>query len=106
MPQLITLDQAEISNLSWIEAVWKQPIQRIFWLYGVPEHGARGGHCHQTCQMVLHCVTGSVDVYVQTTEQDYLYTLSSENDYLFLAPTDWRLMQHFSADAVLVVFAD
>jgi hypothetical protein len=49
---------------------------------------------------------GSVEVYVQTAEQDCLYKLSSSNEYLFLEALDWRLMQQFSAHAVLVAFAD
>jgi hypothetical protein len=32
--------------------------------------------------------------------------LNSGNEYLFLEALDWRLMQRFSTDAVLVVFAD
>ncbi len=56
--------------------------------------------------MVLQCVVGSVEVYVQTARRDYLYRLNSSKEYLFLEALDWRLMQQFSADAVLVVFAD
>jgi hypothetical protein len=106
MPQLITRDQNQIADLSWIEAIWQRPVQRIFWMYGVPHDDSRGGHHHQTCRMVLQCVAGSVEVYVQTPEQDCLYRLNSSNEYLFLEAMDWRLMQQFSPDAVLVVFAD
>jgi hypothetical protein len=56
--------------------------------------------------MVLQCVVGSVEVYVQTPEGDCLYRLNSGNEYLFLEALDWRLMQKFSTDVVLVVFAD
>jgi len=50
-------------------------------------------------------VSGTVTVYVQTPTADQQFTLNSANQYLFLDPHDWRLMQVFSADAVLVVFA-
>lgn len=106
MPQLITREHGESADLSWIEAIWQRPVQRIFWMYGVPRYGSRGGHHHQTCQMVLQCVVGSVEVYVQTAERDYVYRLNSSNQYLLLEALDWRLMHQFSADAVLVVFAD
>ena len=106
MPQLITREHDQSADLSWIETIWQQPVERIFWLYGVPHYGSRGGHHHRTCRMVIQCVVGSVEVYVQTAEQDHLYKLDSSNQYLFLEPLDWRLMQQFSADAVLVVFAD
>jgi hypothetical protein len=106
MPQLITRDHNEITDLSWIETIWQQPVQRLFWLYNVPHHYLRGSHRHQKCRMVLHCVVGSVDVYVQTPERDCRYTLSSSNEYLFLEAKDWRLMHQFSVNAMLVVFAD
>lgn len=106
MPQLLTRGDDKVTDLSWIETLWDRPVCRIFWIYGVPSHTARGGHHHQTCRMILQCVVGSVEVRVQTPEQDYVYRLDSSNQYLFLEALDWRLMQQFSADAVLVVFAD
>lgn len=106
MPQLMTREHSESADLSWIETIWQQPVQRIFWIYGVPHHSSRGGHHHQTCRMVLQCVVGSVEVCVQTAERDCLYRLNSSSQYLFLEALDWRLMQQFSVDAVLVVFAD
>ena len=106
MPQLMTREHSESADLSWIKTIWQRPVRRIFWMYGVPDHGSRGGHHHQTCRMVLQCVVGSVEVYVQTAERECLYRLDSSNQYLFLEALDWRLMQQFSVDAVLVVFAD
>ena len=106
MPQLITRDHNEITDLSWIETIWQQPVQRLFWMYDVPPPSSRGGHHHQTCRMVLHCLVGAVDVYVQTPEGDCTYTLNSRNQYLFLEAKDWRLMRQFSVDAVLIVLAD
>jgi hypothetical protein len=106
MPQLITREHNQSADVSWIEAIWQRPIQRIFWMYGVPQQRSRGGHHHQTCRMVLQCVVGSVEVYVQTADRDYTYTLNSSNGYLFLEALDWRLMQQFSSNAMLVVFAD
>ena len=55
--------------------------------------------------MVLHCIAGSVDVYVQTPTTDQHFTLASADDYLFLDAQDWRLMHRFSPDALLMVFA-
>lgn len=108
MAKLITRDQNnnEMGGSRWVEAIWQRPIQRIFWMYGVPHHALRGGHYHQSCQMVLHCVVGSVEVYVQTSEGDQHFILNSDRQYLFLDAQDWRLMHQFSTDAILVVLAD
>lgn len=106
MPQLITRDQIDNADLTWIETIWQQPIQRVFWIYNVPLNSARGGHRHQSCRMILQCVVGSVGVYVQTQNEEYRFTLNSATNYLLLEARDWRLMHQFSANAVLVVYAE
>jgi hypothetical protein len=55
--------------------------------------------------MVLHCLLGSVEVYVQTPTTDQYFRLDSAAQYLFLDPHDWRLMHRFSPEARLMVFA-
>ncbi len=105
MPQLIYRPEGEPAESAWIEAIWQQPVQRVFWIYGVPDEHERGGHRHKSCQMALHCVTGSVEVYVQTPEGDQNFALTMPDHYLFLDAHDWRLMHTFSPDAVLMVFA-
>ncbi|GAB2567430.1 sugar 3,4-ketoisomerase [Spirosoma areae] len=105
MARLLTPGTRELAESDWIQAIWQQPVERIFWIYGVPPTDSRGGHRHHSCQMVLHCLRGSVDVYVQTPAIDQQFTLESASQYLFLDAHDWRLMQRFSPDAVLMVFA-
>ncbi len=105
MARLIPHRASEMAESAWIETVWQQPIQRLFWIYGVRGTDSRGGHRHHSCSMVLHCVAGSVDVYVQTPTTDQHFTLNSADDYLFLDAQDWRLMHRFSPDALLMVFA-
>jgi hypothetical protein len=108
MPQLITRNETQdkIIELDWIGTLWQRPVQRLFWIYDVPDAVQRGAHHHETCRMILQCVVGSVEVYVQTPDEDYHFTLNAKSQYLFLDPQDWRVMHQFSADAVLVVFAD
>lgn len=106
MAQLVIRTEDTRGDLTWISQQWQQPIQRMFWLHGVPTLSLRGGHRHQAdCQMVLQCIVGSVSVHVQTPTQDCTYCLQAATEYLFLTGEDWRLMSNFSADAVLVVLA-
>lgn len=105
MAHLLTLNTHEMAESEWIKAIWQQPVQRIFWIYAVPPTGSRGGHRHHSCRMVLHCLRGSVDVYVQTPATDQEFTLNGASQYLFLDAHDWRLMHRFSPDALLMVFA-
>ena len=105
MARLLILSVHETAEPTWIESIWQQPVQRIFWVYGVPPTESRGGHHHHSCRMVLHCVKGSVDVYVQTPTTEQCFTLDSSDQFLFLDAQDWRLMHRFSPDAMLIVFA-
>jgi hypothetical protein len=103
----LIIDRQKKADLTWISAEWQQPIERIFWIKHVCCGSTRGGHHHQKdCKMVLHCPVGSVKIYVQTLEADHDYTLNSENQYLFLDGQDWRLMHHFSEDAILSVLVN
>lgn len=106
MAHLVNGTAGDAANLAWIEAIWQRSIQRAFWIYDVPVGQTRGGHCHNTCQMVLQCVVGSVSVYVQTPDGNEYFVLDSMHKYLFLAARDWRLMYEFSPDALLMVISD
>jgi hypothetical protein len=94
MPLLVTRSDSEnkVAELDWIRAIWQEPVQRLFWLYNVPDTAVRGGHHHETCRMILQCVAGSVEVYIQTPKEDHHFTLNAKNQYLFLDPEDWRVM--------------
>ncbi len=106
MAQLITKKGAENRDLEWLRDYWGRGVERIFFIYGVPEGVARGRHHHARCQMGLICVSGSVSVYVQSPHRDYHFTLDTPEKVLLLDPEDWRMMYNFSDDAVLMVMAD
>ena len=106
MAHLVTGAVSDTANLSWIEAIWQHPILRAFWIYDVPPGQTRGGHRHNSSQMVLQCVVGSVSIYVQTPDGDEHFVLDSMHNYLFLAARDWRLMYEFSPDALLMIITD
>ena len=106
MARLVTNNNGDSNDLTWIESIWQRPISRAFWIYDVPSGQTRGKHRHEDCHMVLQCVVGTVSVYVQTPKEDEHFLLDSINKYLFLAPHDWRLMYDFSSDALLMVITD
>ncbi|WP_020597380.1 sugar 3,4-ketoisomerase [Spirosoma panaciterrae] len=95
-----------IENLDWLRSHWGSDIKRIFFIYDTPATTVRGFHRHKTCRMVLTCLTGSVQIYIQNSEMDQHFRLDSPTQTLLVEPTDWRVMHNFSADAMLLVFAD
>jgi len=43
MAQLVSrITDDEGNEADWIETIWQQPIQRVFWIYAVPNDYARG----------------------------------------------------------------
>ena len=106
MAQLILRPHSETDDLHWLQTHWGRGVERIFFIYDVPEGIARGRHHHIQCQMGLVCLSGSVDVYVQTPSSDQYYQLTSPNQLLLLDPTDWRMMYNFSENALLMAMAD
>lgn len=106
MAQLILRPDSDAHDLHWIHSYWGKGVERVFFIYGVPEGVARGQHHHVQCQMGLVCVSGSVDIYIQTPSEDQHFQLDTPNQFLLLEPTDWRMMYNFSANAVLMVMAD
>lgn len=106
MAQLILRPSSETDDLHWIQNYWGRGIERIFFIYDVPEGVARGRHHHAHCQMGLVCLGGTVDIYVQTPLIDQHFHLASPHQFLLLEPTDWRMMYNFSENAVLMAMAD
>lgn len=96
----------DITELQWISDFWESKVKRIFFLYNVPENRARGFHRHEYCRMAMVCLTGSVEIYVQSPNTDLSYQLNSPNQILLLEPTDWRVMHNFSKEAKLMILAD
>ena len=65
--QLITLPLATDARGSLCFAENTQlpfSIERVFWIYGVPEGKTRGGHAHTTCAEIVFPVCGSFDMWV------------------------------------------
>ncbi|MFN8344431.1 MAG: FdtA/QdtA family cupin domain-containing protein [Spirosomataceae bacterium] len=104
MAQLII--KKNTTELHWISDFWESEIKRVFFLHHVPGNKARGFHRHKYCRMAMICLAGTVDVYVQSPENDSFFQLNSPIQILFLEPTDWRVMHNFSEDAVLMILAD
>lgn len=81
-------------------------IRRMFMLYGVPQGVARGNHRHHATWMLMSCVKGTCRVRVTNTEGEKTYRLGSRKEFLLLRPEDWRVMDDFSEDAVLMILAN
>jgi dTDP-4-dehydrorhamnose 3,5-epimerase-like enzyme len=92
--------------LSVFEHLMPGHIERVYFIYGVPENKIRGGHRHHTTWQGLVCLHGSCKVYVQDGTSEDTYTLNSPETCLLIKPSDWHQMYDFSADCILLVLAN
>jgi hypothetical protein len=107
--QLISLRTIEDprGSLTIAEAEQDIPFQvrRVYYLYEVPQGGARGGHAHRSLHQVLVAVAGGFDVVLDDGVARRRVRLEDPRTALHILPGVWREMDRFTENAVCVVLA-
>ena len=80
-------------------------IERVFWIYGVPEGQARGEHSHNECCEVVVPVCGSFDMTVDDGERCVTVRMDSPDTGILIPPAVWCRLENFAPGTVCVVFA-
>ena len=107
MAKLVRLDtfSSTSGHLTVYNNLLPGDIKRVFYIYGA-ERATRGGHRHHRAWNALICVVGRCCIYVHDGQQEQEVWLDRPDACLVLAPTDWHVMNQFSADAVLLVLSN
>jgi hypothetical protein len=107
MPRLITLDtfSDESGNLTVFEKLLPGAIKRLFYIHGAGA-APRGGHRHRRAWTALICVQGQCRVVVDTPQEEFLFQLDRPDLCLILEPGDWRAMDQFSENALLLALSN
>jgi len=94
-------------KLSYIESEKQVPfkIERVYYLYDVPDESKRGSHAHKDLQQLIIPIAGSFDVILDDGNQKKHYHLDSPNRGLYICPMIWRVLENFSPGSVCMVFA-
>lgn len=79
--------------------------QRVFFVYAVPSSEVRGAHAHRSCQQLLVCVHGRVNVVVDDGLHREEFVLDASHMGLHVPAMIWATEYQYSADAVLMVLA-
>jgi hypothetical protein len=97
----------ERGTLSYVQSGCHLPfaIERVFYLYNVPEGAERGGHALRECQQVLIALSGSLEIATFDGKATQRFQLSRPNQGLYVPPMVWRELSHFSPGAVCLVLA-
>lgn len=81
------------------------PIERVFWIYDVPEGQKRGEHSHNECSEVIVPVSGCFDIEVDDGEQQVSVHMDSPTKGILIPPGVWCRLQNFQPGTACVVFA-
>jgi hypothetical protein len=81
------------------------PVRRIFYLYGIPDGGARAGHAHRRSHQFLIMLSGSCQVQVDEGMQRTTLSMNSPQIALYTPPLIWLDIDGFSAGSVCLVLA-
>ncbi|MBU3580984.1 WxcM-like domain-containing protein [Polynucleobacter sp. AP-Capit-er-40B-B4] len=94
-------------NLTFIEANKQVPfqIQRVYYLYDVPNGAERGGHAHLELEQLIIASSGSFDVVIGDGERQKRIHLNRPSFGLYICPYIWRELDNFSSDSVCTVLA-
>lgn len=105
--ELFNLPNVETKgNLTWLQGE-NLPFQvvRAYWIWGLWEGIARGGHAHINQREILVAASGSFEVRVDNGKEEKTYLLSSPSVPLLLGRMVWRDLSSFSPGAVCLVFS-
>ena len=93
--------------LSVVEAKDHLPfaIQRVYYLYDVPDQHVRGQHGHRRLQQFMIAMAGAFAVTLDDGRQQHRFHLHRPDEGLYIAPMMWRTLDNFTRDAVCVVLA-
>ena len=99
--------QDDRGNLSFAEGLNHIPfhIERMFWMYGIPEGKTRGGHSHIESAQVLVPVTGSFNLLIDDGTNRAQVLMNSASRGILLPPGIWCELKDFAPGTAVMVFA-
>lgn len=80
-------------------------IERVYYIYNVPDKEERGFHSHRDLEQILICLGGTVKIRLKNQGSEEVVTLNRPNEGLYIGPMIWREMYQFSNNATLMVLA-
>lgn len=94
-------------SLSFVEGDRHIPfgIERIYYLYDMPDGAERGAHAHKALQQLIVAIAGSFEVVLDDGKSQRTFVLDRPDQGLYVCPMMWRELGSFSAGAVCMVLA-
>jgi dTDP-4-dehydrorhamnose 3,5-epimerase-like enzyme len=80
-------------------------IERVYYIYDVPEGSERGSHAHKKLEQFIVAASGSFTVELDTGTTKESFVLDSPSVGLYVPPGMWRDLKNFSPNSVCLVLA-
>lgn len=80
-------------------------IERVFYIYDIPNGAERGMHAHKHCHEILVAVSGSFDVELDDGIEKRIVRLNRPMKGLHIPPGVWAIEKDYSSGAVCLVLA-
>ena len=82
------------------------PIERVYYLYGVPKGVERGAHAHKNLWQLIIAINSKFRIHLDDGLGSKLtFELTRPNQALMLPPGYWRDLSEFDEDSVCLVLA-
>lgn len=94
-------------SLSFAESQRHVPfrIERVFWIYDIPQSQSRGSHSHNESAEVLIPLSGSFDVLLDDGHRTATLRLDSPHSGILIPPGVWSTLHNFAPQTVCMVLA-
>lgn len=99
------VDEAGTLYVGELAQLGHRPFQRIVLITGVPPGGSRGGHAHKRDDEYVICVSGGVDLRLESRGEVATVQLRRPGRALYLPAGYWRDLVHFTPGAVIAMLA-
>ena len=80
-------------------------IERVFWIYDVPQDEERGAHSHNECAEVVIPVQGEFDMTVDDGTTQQTIHMDSPHTGILIPPGIWCRLSNFAPGTICVVLA-
>lgn len=80
-------------------------VQRVYYLYDIPNGSTRGGHAHIDLFQLIVAASGSFEVVLDDGKLKRTFFLNRPDYGLLVPPGLWRELVNFSSGSILMVLA-
>lgn len=109
-PKILKLPKIGKPEIGYISLLEKNNLLpfiplRIYWIYDVPNLTERGGHYHHKLEQVIVCVSGQLNISLESTNGlKKTYILDKPNKALYIPSKYWRDIT-FEENSILLCIA-